>query len=105
MLVIVITSYTYVRQDGRRGSKNGRKKPRCDWKIQTGPCLFGEYSSAHLSVRRYPHQFFELGLSPLYATSLCGSVQHETKQVTYNTNYFDIVMIVGKFLANWQILF
>ncbi|KOX71012.1 hypothetical protein WN51_03553 [Melipona quadrifasciata] len=32
-----------------------------------------QYNSVHLSVRRYPHQFLDLGLSPLYATSPCAS--------------------------------
>ena len=34
---------------------------------------------AHLSFRRYPHQFLKLELSPLYATLPRGRVKHETK--------------------------
>ena len=48
-------------------------------------CSYGtRYSSAHLSVRRCPHQFSELGLSPLYAASPCTRVKHEAKQATHN---------------------
>lgn len=36
------------------------------------------YNSPQLSVRRYPHQFLQLELSPLYATLPCGRVKHDS---------------------------
>ena len=56
------------RKNGFVATEKRKLNPVCSATNEYSSVKLSFRTFAHLTVRRYPHQLLELGLSPLYAT-------------------------------------